>query len=457
MKTPSLLTASLALNAALLAAFAFAPRGATRSFFSTFSSAPSPDTPPAHSSSAPGQPSAPASPEALATALKSGDHVALRDQLRAIGLSEGTVQNVMRAILWQPYLDRQLAINSAKASSDGPYWSGLQQTGRRAYTREERAELRELASSLREKILEVLGPQGFDSTSPYSRRYSFLPPETAAKLVDLDRDYGEMRQEINQESERFKVASDADKLKFLELERRKDLEATLTPAELEAYNLRFSPAAYTLRSRLANIDLTEAEYRDLYDLQQAFYNTQSDLALTRPLPNQKLTAEQIAQLQARVKDYRMLNEEVRQTLGDERYALYRRASDTDYRQLQAAADRFSLAPAAIDQVYALRDAVSAETQRIADNAALTPDQKKQALVTLAAQTRRQISTTLGDEVATAYLDKNMKWLERVEAGNAFTISPETSRPSFRPVAPAKRPAPPKPRPLSPADIIEQPK
>jgi hypothetical protein len=450
MKTSSLLfTASLVLNAALLALLVFAPPSTSSSVFSKTSS---PATHPTGSPQSSDRMAA-ASPEALATALKSGDHVALRDQLRALGLSEGTVQNVMRAILWQPYLDRQLAINAAKTSSDQPYWRGIQQTGRRSYTREERAELRQLASSLREQILDVLGPQGFDSTSPYSQRYAFLSPETAAKLVDLDRDYGEMRQEINQESERFKVASDADKLKFLEHERRKDLEATLTPAELEAYNLRFSPAAYTLRNRLAKIDLTEAEYRDLYDLQQAFYNTQSDTALARPLANQKLTPDQIAQLQARAKDYSTLNQEIRQTLGEERYALYQRASDSDYRQLQAAADRFNLPAEKIDQVYGYRDATSVAAQRIAADPALTPDQKKQALVSLAAQTRQQISAALGDEVAVAYLDKNMKWLERVQAGNVFTVSPDTSRISYKQIAPAPRPPRPKTvRPDSPPRI-----
>jgi hypothetical protein len=460
MKLPSILfAASLALNGALLVFLASSPQGrsslsalfpgsaassSSSSSSSKSASAPSSTSPSAASSS---------SPEALAAALKSGDHATLRDQLRALGLSEGTVQNVMRAILWQPYLDRQLAINAAKASSDQPYWRGLQQTGRRAYTREERAELRELASSLRGQILDVLGPQGFDATSPYSQRYAFLSPESAAKIVDLDRDYSEMRQEINQESERFKVASDADKLKFLEQERRKDLETTLTPAELEEYNLRFSPAAYTLRNRLSKIDLTETEYRDLYDLQQAFYNNQPDTALARPLANQKLTPEQIAQLQTRAKDYEALNQEMRQTLGEERYAQYQRASDNDYRQLQAAADRFNLPTDTIDQVYGYRDATAVATQRIAADPALTPEQKKQALATLASQTRRQISTALGDEVATAYLDRNMKWLERVQAGNVLTIAPNTNRLSYKPVAP--RPATPKtPRPDTAPERIE---
>jgi hypothetical protein len=447
MKLPAILfTASLALNAALIALLALSPQA--RSSLSSLlsnntspaSSNPSNRASAGHSHSPPV--SSHSSPEALAAALKSGDHAALRDQLRALGLAESTVQNIMRALLWQPYLDRQLAINAAKISTDQPYWRGIQQTGRRAYTREERAELRQLASNLRQQILGVLGPEGFDAASPYSQRYSFLSPEAAAKITDLDRDYSEMRQEINQESERFKVASDADKLKFLEQERRKDLEAALTPAELEEYNLRFSPTAYTLRGRLAKIDLTETEYRALYEIQQAFYNQQTDTALARPLAGKNFTPEQIAQLQARAKTYETFTQEVRQSLGDERYALYQRASDNDYRQLQSAADRFDIAPATIDRIYNYKESVAAATQRIGADNTLSPDQKKQALASLAAGTRQQIAASLGEEVATAYLDKNMKWLERVQAGNVLTLSAHSNRPSYKPVAATPRPSAP---------------
>jgi hypothetical protein len=437
---PLLLNASLLLNAALLAALAFAPRGATSAFFSAFSSSPAtPASAHADSSAAPGQASVKPSPEVLATALKTKNHAALRDQLRALGLPDDTVLVVMRAMLWQPYYERQREFNRANNPEDAPYWRGLTQTGTRAYTPAQRAELRQLASEIRDQTQTLLGLPGIDTSGVRSQRYAFLPPETAAKLLDLDRDYGEMRHEINQEAERFRVPSDTEKLRFLDEERRNDLAAILTPDQLAEYDLRYSPAALTLRNRLSSLDVTETEYRRLYELIKPY----EDISLAaRATPGTRLTTEQVAALRDDGKTFPEVMQDVRTLLGEDRYQAYRRARDPDYRQLKAAADRFQLPVEKINQVYALRDTTSAETQRIAKDTTLTPAQKRETLQNLTAQTRQTVLATLGQEIGTAYLDKNMKWLDRVQSGYAVTFSPESNRASYQSVTPARpRPAP----------------
>lgn len=438
MKLSSLIvTASLALNAALLTILLVThrPSGKAPARSATATRPASPGEPSSGQNGPTGE--AP-SPEQLSTALKSGDHIALRDQLRALGLAESTVQMVLRAVIWQPYYDRQREILQGKQAENLPYWRGLPQNTRNAYTAEERAELRTLASSLREKLQDVLGLPGLDINGTRAQRYAFLSPESAAKLADLDRDYGEMRQEINQESDRFKVPSDAEKLKFIEKERRKDLEAILSPSELAEYDLRYSHAALTLRSRLRDVELTETEYRDLFDLQKAYLDSLGEIPRFTSANGQRPSAEQLAKYESYRKNHALIGQEMLGILGPQRYEAFRRAQDPDYRQLQAAADRFNLPPETINAVYALRDTASAETQRIAANEALTPEQKKQALATLAGETREKVVSTLGTEIATAYLDKNMKWLERVQNGSTVTFSETDNRASFKPVASPKR-------------------
>jgi hypothetical protein len=444
MKPASLLvTSSLLLNAALLAALAFAPRGATASFFSAFSSSPATSTPDsAHGSGTPGQPSVAASPEVLAAALKTKNHTALRDQLRALGLPEDTVLVVMRAMLWQPYYERQREFNRAQNPEDAPYWRSLPQTGTSAYTPEQRAELRQLASEIRDQTQALLGSAGSDVSGIRNQRYAFLPPETAAKLRDLNRDYAEMRQEVNEEAERFRVPSDTEKLRFLEDQRRNDLAAILTPAQLEEYDLRYSPAALTLRNRLSSLDLTETEYRRIYELIKPY----EDISLAaKATPGTRLTTEQVAALRDDGKTFPEVMQDVHALLGDERYQAYRRSQDPDYRQLKAAADRFQLPVEKINHVYALRDTTSAETQRIAKDTTLTPAQKRETLQQLTTQTRQTVLATLGQEIGTAYLEKNMQWLDRVNRGYAVTFSAETNRPSYQSVTPES----PRPKPQTP--------
>ncbi|MGC4072042.1 MAG: hypothetical protein QM760_05910 [Nibricoccus sp.] len=357
--TPLLLTVSLLLNATLLVFLALPSDNPLRHSSPASAISHSPSSPPAAVTDGKTGATTEPSPEQLSAALKFGNHLVLRDQLRALGMPESTVQAMIRASLWQPYLERQRAMLAAKTSDAGPYWRSPLQAANRSYTAEERAELRTLASQLREVTVALLGVEGLDVRGTLSSRYSFLAPESAAKLADLDLDYGEMRQEITQESERFKVASDAGKLKYLERERRKDIEAALSPAELSEYDLRYSPAAIALRSRLKQVDLSEAEYRNLFDLQKNFLDTRT------ASPNSKASAADTAQV---TRDMQAL-------LGDERYAIFRRANDPDYRQLEAAGDRFNIPVATLNNVYALRDGASAETRRIAADSSSRPPRK----------------------------------------------------------------------------------
>lgn len=428
--TPALLAASLALNAALLGLVVYSRV----------------KSPPAHARPSTGQPvdaldATPASagntastpsPAALAATLSSGDHAALRDQLRALGLSETMVRNIVQAMIWQPYRERELQINAAKLVDDQPYWRGLRRTGRRAYTREEREELRHLASDIRQKVEEVLGTSAIDGISPQARRYSFLSADAAARIADIDRDYGEMLQEISQEAERFRVPSDAEKQRFLSQERLKDIEAALTPDEYREFELRHSPAAQALRNRLTQIEVTEAEYRALFEIQKTLFdNAPVSSPANAPTDERRALQEKIL----------ALHDDIRTTLGDERYAQFMRASNSEYRQLQAAADRFALPTETINRVYGYRHDIASASQRIATDETLSLDQKKDALSSLAVETRQKISADLGDEIAEAYLARNMRWLESVKNGQVLTLRPDGNNVAMKPL-PRRAPPPP---------------
>jgi hypothetical protein len=350
--------------------------------------------------------------EGFAEAVRTGNAVAVRDHLRAMGLPDEVIRQAVRAVLWKPAVDlsRELA---KKQNKDGQaYWRSLPgMFSPNTMSKEDRTRLRELNRGAARQLEELMGP---DPTDFFSSRYSFLPQEKLSKIRDMESDYSELRSQISSEIEGFRLPSDEEKMAYLEKEQRKDLEAMLSPEELAEYDRRNSSTANRLRFQLRNFDASEQEYKTIFDLQKSFDDkysyrrndpNSSDIAKQRELAQQDLQAQ------------------LKAALGEERYNGYMRSQDQDYAALQAAAKRFDLPKATVDQVYTARDETLAAVQQITKDANLSPEQRTQAMAKLANETRTKIKSALGDEVGTAYLRNSMRWLDAVQRGTPVSVGP----------------------------------
>jgi len=425
-----ILAASIATNALLLA-FLLLGRDSTAKALPFLSNAVQKSASTASSSQ--NINSAEPSNTALAQAIASRDPATLRDQLRALGLPEDAIGSMVRALLRQSYLDRYHALVAKHKSDKSDLLRGSSYTT--SFTPAERSELRDLQRDINKQIVSLLGPNSIDADLN-TLRYGYLPPEKAAQLSLLNQDYREMINDLKQESARFHVASDDDKLALLDQERQKDIDALLTPSEAAEYDLRNSKVASSLRYRLASTTVTDDEFRSLYATL-----TQAEIAQAKLADNGTPTDEQqAAARQARREIRTQTDEAIKALLGDERYAEYRRSMDPDYHNLQTAATRFNLAPKTIEQVLSLRTSVATESNRIANDSALDPEQKKNALSSLADQTRSQVKTTLGLEIGTTYLATSMRWLDRMAGGYAVSFPATGYINTYKAVAPPAPPA-----------------
>lgn len=400
---PVLLVLSLAANLGL-ATLALQKRGssAPKSTGSTEVAKIAPASSPAEASAQA------AAAESLVAAAKSNDAAATRDQLRALGFPEDVIRSVVRAMVGKRYLDIQKSITAAHSSV--PYWrnSSTGPFNFGSMTKEERLKLRDASREATKQLEALMGP---DPADPSANRFAFLPPEKAARARDMMRDYDDLRMQIMAETEGFRVPADDEKIAFLEKEQRKDLAALLSPEELEAYDLRNSSTAARLRSQLRDMDVSESEYKALYTAQKA-YDEKFTTRATSADPAARSQAQQ------------QLNAEIKAALGDDRYNAYLRSQNGEYRSLEAAAKRFNLPQTAVDQVYSAREQTVSAAQRIANDANLNPEQRKQALAALADQTRTQVRTTLGPDVADTYLKNNMRWLDSLQRGQPIAVTPE---------------------------------
>ena len=196
-----------------------------------------------------------------------------------------------------------------------------------------------------------------------------------------------------------------------------------------------SLTAQQLRSKISRFDGTEEEYRKIFALQKAFDDTQNRDAWGNPF------SQTHDEWKKRQEDEKQLKEQIKASLGAERYADYTLAQNTDYQQLVAASKRLGLPPETARQVFDLRSTVSSESVRIVDNPNLGVDQKKQMLAALAQSTRNQISARLGDAAADAYIKKTASWLTSVESGSAVTFGEDGNSTNVRGIATTpKKPA-----------------
>ncbi len=387
--------------------------------------------PPAGSSA----PSASAATD-LAAALKSQDPESLRDALRVIGLPAETVRMMVTSAVWSRYQERMKALRP-NPEPDRPWWKNETGTWSGGMSREQRAELRKLQREAGDEALRLLGP-GKENTDWGWRdpRLAFLPDAKRKDLQEIEQDYQDLLNEVQQDMQGFVLPSDSEKIRFLQEEKKRDLAALLTPQELADYDLRMSNTAQQLRWKMTRFDASEEEYRKIFALQKAFDDARQTDAYGNPV---RQGPEDWKQRQEAEK---ALTAQFKEALGPDRYADYDRSQNDEYQQLVAVSRRLSLPPGTATAVFNLRHEIAAESRRIADDANLDAGQKKQAFADLAARSRDEVRARLGDEAAEVYLRSGMHWLKNVGDGNVLTFFEEGNRQGSRPGIPKepKKPA-----------------
>jgi hypothetical protein len=328
------------------------------------------------------------------------------------------IRALVQMQVWKKYEARFKALQP-EPDPNKHWWKddrGQQDRWNNGMTKAQREESRRLQREVRAETERLLGP---DTTQHrwQDQRLAFLPAEKRQALQQIQQDYQELISEINQESNGFRLPSDAEKLRFLQEEQKRDIEALMTPEERQAYELRMSPTAQQLRNKMTQFDATEEEYLALFPLQKSFdehFNQPGD-------PYSPVERDQKYWKERREAE-KQLQDQIKSLVGEQRYAESMRLQDNDWRQLEAATLRLELPADTPARLYALRDTAASSVQQITSNPALAPEQKKEALAALAASTRDQVRARLGEEGAAAYFKNNgMGWLKELERGNTITF------------------------------------
>ena len=367
----------------------------------------------------------PEAAKATASLLATDDMTTLRDGLRALGLSEDDVRRIVSDRISSRYSARVREINNAalEAARQRPYWRGKRDAyayDSRNYTPEQRKEMKEINDEETKEMRQLFGVGGIYFYG--GAQYAFLSPEKAAQLREVERDYYDLKSQTIDEMASFRMPGDEAKLKLIDDESKRDRLALMTPEEKEADALRNSYTAQMLRWKLAGSDMTEDEYKAIYALQSGL-----DEKYPRDVASEMsyYGGASMSELnQARAEEQKNIDAQIKDMLGDERYADYVRAQRPDYQTLQAAAQRFNLSDETVAQTYQVRDDTANAAKQISDDTSLTADQRYDAYAALAAQATAQIKASLGDDVGDAYINNALGWLKNLPKGRKIMIGPK---------------------------------
>lgn len=370
-------------------------------------------------SSAPVHPRSPPPPPSLWDRLNAGVTAApdLRPwvaRLQAAGFPPHVIRALVSREVEQRYGPRLLALDEPDPAT--PFWKkpSWAEFSRDPARLPELQRLRQEQRALAGTALAVL-PRAEDDLAAALRQRSYgsIPPAKVDRVQAIESDYNEMQQAVWRAQQGVTLPSDREQFALLDREKRADLAAVLTPDELAAYDLRNSPVSHALRAQLEFFDPSEAEYEAMYraaapfaDLYQAYgYQSNFDPAAR---------AQRQAETDA-------LNAQLRAALGDQRYAQFQRASDSEYKGLSRLAGRDGVSAETTTRTFDLRDQTLQQATAIVADSSLDNAQKSAALQALGQTARSQIMGLLGPTTGAAYAQLANFWLDGLAAGSAVTV------------------------------------
>lgn len=237
----------------------------------------------------------------------------------------GCPPTILRAVVDKMVAERIL---EKRPEANWPFWKRMPHTVETVAA--EQALDRE-AKAMRDALL------GADSAASArldpvdrQRRFGNLPSAKVDALLQLEREYRDLGSVTQAGMGRVlsidDVREQARQREALQQELQADLAAVLSPEELQAYEMRSSGTASRLKAGLTSIDISEAEYAQLYQAQKVFDAANPESAMISSGGGRDAFAQRQA---AQAK----MQEQARAVLGDERFFSYLEGTDSQYKQV----------------------------------------------------------------------------------------------------------------------------
>ncbi len=335
--------------------------------------------------------------------VESGDYKEYIANLRSIGCPEETIRDIIIADVNKLYEKKKKEARGTPKKFE--YWKGGNPFAGVMDT-ELMQKLRVLDEE-KNAVLRALGITPDAKTemaqamvmNPLETALDFLSDEKKSRVVKLMTDMQSKMMEAS------KDGTDPEAMGKAMKDMETALKGVLSPQEYLDYQLRFSMTANMMRSQLTGFDPNEGEFMKVFTLREAFDSEYSPMS--RGNENEE-------QRKAREAAEKKLKEDIKTSLGTQRYAEYERAQDWSFQQMYRAAKKADLDTAEAVKVYDMKKAAETATTEIRNNKDLTQEQRTQALQGIQQQTEASVKAVLGEKGWDQYnRGNNTYWIKNI--------------------------------------------
>jgi len=314
--------------------------------------------------------------------------------LRAIHCPEETIQDIIIAAVNKDYAHREAALKLLPHFHHP--WEGADPREARDWDRV--SKLRELRREKQRLLKELLGVnvvaempliQSKQTHERLETALNFLPEYKRETVRDIQERFWEQSQQLRQRTLGYLEAEDHAEYGRLRKERQEALARLLTPQEFDDLEMRTSTTASALRNQIAAFNPSEKEFREIFKLKSNYAEEFSTLDGAQP--------DDLNFAQKRAAAAQLVEEQIKSTLGPERYADYQRSQDGMYQNLARVVREAALPQDAALKGYEIQKAAMEEMQRTLQTPELSNEQRQEALNNLRQQTEAALQQVLGQD------------------------------------------------------------
>lgn len=332
--------------------------------------------------------------------IESDDYMTYIDNLRRIGCPEETIKDIIKADVEKLFQQRRQEFDKSLPPTE--YWksNGLGI----GYTMEQLEEMKSLEAEKQEVLKQLLGdsyqPSSAnllsqlmqDPSAIFRRSVGFLPESKQTAVLEA---YMGMQEDmINLQADMQSGAMDMSA--FSEVTKKRDnlLASILTPEEKFEVDLRLSETAQSLKYTLASMDPTESEFREIFALQQKIYNEYDVDIYSNGADRESMALRNKADAE--------LKNQLREILGDKRYAEYERGQDFNYQQISQIGKSAGLENQVVVEAYDIQKSAQSAFDQLNLQSNLTPESRALAAQQIFEETNKALQQTMGNEAWEKY-------------------------------------------------------
>jgi hypothetical protein len=342
--------------------------------------------------------------------LESSDYKEYIGRLRAFGVPEKTVRDIIFADVAKLYRPRLLALQPPPSTRTN-FWEEYASYNRPQRTREQREQYRALQKEKSDLLKTLLGENVQDERvvdaggkAWFEREFDMVPAEHRDKVREMRERYQEVTSEIYERAGGYHDLGIQAELRAARNKLYGELAMVLTPQQLEDYKLRSSDIASNMRYELSKFEPNEEEFRSIHRYKEAMEaaRTDRDSDFDPPPPSSE-------EAKVRRQKQKEAEDALAAALGPERAKELKLMEQYDYRNLlESGASKES-----VFRVAEMRDEVEAAARKIRQDKTLSEEDRKAALAVMRAETEKELKDLLGDRRARGFTANNGYWIRNL--------------------------------------------